>query len=144
MAEIDTLINEPSEAEKRIKQLSGKVETMAGERDAEKLGREAAEAKTAEAERKFAFAEAFTDIVAANPSAKDFKADIQAKVLAGYTPEDATYAVLGKAGKLGQPKEESQTIAGGSAVITPTQGKSPAEMTQEERRAALAETLVIN
>lgn len=141
MAELDNVINEPSEAEVRIKQLSGQAKKAQEEREAEKTAREAAEAKTAEAERKVAFAEGFTDVVATNPAAKEFKADIQAKVMSGYSMEDATFAVLGKAGKLNQAPAETQAIAGGSAsnTITNTSEKSIDEMTQAERRALLVE-----
>lgn len=140
--ELESIINEPSEAEKRIKQLSGKVKEEAEAREAERAAREAAEAKAAEYERNAAFSEGFADIVATNPAAKDFKDDIKAKVLSGYSVEDATYAVLGKAGKLNNTAPEPEpTPAGGSAVTTPPQGgaRSAYEMTQEERRKALLE-----
>ena len=139
MAEIDDIINAPSEIEKRMHSLSEKTRLAAEERDAEKAAREAAEAKAAEAERKVAFAEGFTDIVAENPAAKEYKADIQAKVMSGYSLEDATFAVLGKVGKLNQPKVESAPTAGGSAPTSiPQNGdKSVQEMTQQERRSAL-------
>jgi hypothetical protein len=146
MAELDTLINEPSDAEKRIKSLSSKVETTATERDEAVARADAEAAKTAEAERRASFAEGFTDIVASNPAAKDFKADIQTKVMSGMSLEDATFAVLGKAGKLGNQPEPTITNAGGSASTNlPSQGttKSAAEMTQAERRAALEEALII-
>lgn len=141
MAEVDDIIEQPSDSQKRIKDLSGKVETVAGERDAEKAKREEAETKLAVAERKAAFADEFSNIVSENPAAKDFRADIEAKVVGGYTASDATFAVLGAAGKLGQQKSAVQANpAGGSATTTlPPQGmeKSIGEMTQAERRAEL-------
>lgn len=142
MAELDEIINEPSESQKRIKDLSGKVETVAGERDAANGRADAAEAKAAEAERISAFSEGFVDVVAGNPAAKDFKDDIKAKVLSGYSLEDATFAVLGKAGKLTQPQVETNQgqFAGGSATTQiPQQGteKTADEMSQEERRNEL-------
>lgn len=133
---------QPSEAEKRIKDLSGKVKSASEERDAANTAREAADAKAAEAEKRAQFAEQFSDVVVQNPAAKDFKADIQAKVLGGYTLQDATYAVLGAAGKLGQPAVERKSPSGGSAdnsAIQNTGTKTVAEMTQAERRAALVE-----
>lgn len=144
--DIENELNQPSESETRINQLSKKVSLAVEERDAEKTARETAEAKTADAERRASFAEGFTDVVANNPAAKEFKADIQAKVMSGYSVEDATYAVLGKAGKLGQPKvEETQTAGGSSATQLPNNGgnKTVSEMTQDERRAALSDVLVI-
>lgn len=128
-------------AQERITELSDKVKTTATERDE-------AIAKVAIAERKAAFAEGYADIVASNPAAKEFKADIEAKVAAGLSVEDAAYAVLGKAGKLGgfTPPPTPQSPAGGSAVVTPPQGgtKTPTEMTQAERRAQLEKDIVWN
>ncbi len=138
--ELEENLNQPSEAEKRIKQLSGKVKEEAEAKDAERVAREAAEGRAADAEKKAAFAEAFSDIVASNPDAKDFKADIQAKVMSGYTAEDAAFAVLGKAGKLGN-SDSGNSTAGGSAATSIPQGgqKTVQEMTQAERLSALRE-----
>lgn len=126
-----------SRAEDRIIELSGKVKTEAE-------GRAAAETKATAAERRAAFAEGFVDIMATNPAAKEFKDDIKAKVEAGLSVEDATYAVLGKAGKLGaQAQAQQSEIAGGSAATTPQSGtKATADMSQAERRAELAKELV--
>lgn len=139
MAEVETIINEPSEAEKRIKQLSGAVKASAEERDAAKAAAEASEAKAVDAERTAKFYESFADMVSTNPAAKDHKEDILSKVKSGYTVEDATFAVLGKAGKLGSPKVETQVIAGGSAInqIQQPTEKTAETMTQAERREAL-------
>ncbi len=141
MAELETIINEPSEAEKRIKQLSGTVKTTAEERDAAKAAAEASEAKAVDAERTAKFYESFADMVSTNPAAKDHKEDILAKVKSGYTVEDATFAVLGKAGKLASPQVEQQVIAGGSAPnqIQQPSEKTVGEMTQAERRTMLME-----
>lgn len=141
MAEIDEIIDQPSDSQKRITKLSNDVKTTAEERDVAKAAQAEAEAKAAESDRKAAFADGFADIVADNPAAKEFKADIQAKVMSGYTIEDATFAVLGKAGKINQPKVDTMSMAGGSAATNlPPQGveKSIAEMTQAERRVELA------
>lgn len=126
-------------AQERITQLSEKVKTEAE-------GRTAAEAKAAAAEKRAAFAEGYADIVATNPAAKEFKADIEAKVQSGLSVEDATYAVLGKAGKLGGTHAPTPIMpAGGSAVVTPQGGtKTPTEMTQAERRAQLEKEIVWN
>lgn len=141
MAEIDTLINEPSEAEKRIKQLSEKVKMTSEERDEkDRLLKEQSE-KTSVVERERDFYAGFSDVIATHPAAKDHKEDILAKVKSGYSVEDAAYAVLGKAGKLSVPAQDTISTAGGSATTSlPSSGeKSPQEMTQEERRKALVE-----
>lgn len=142
--ELDVELNQPSESQQRITQLSKDKKASEEARAAAEAKAQEAEAKAAEAQRVAEFSEGFVDVVANNPAAKDHKDDIKAKVLSGYSLEDATFAVLGKAGKLGQPKVETYTPAagGGSATTTlPPQGgdKSVSEMTQAERRAALAE-----
>lgn len=135
-------LNQPTEAEKRINDLSGKVKATADERDAASAKASEAEAKTAEVERERDFYAGFSDVVAENPQAKDHKDDILAKVKAGYSVQDATYAVLGAAGKLGGTSTETvASPAGGSATTSLPSGgsKSVTDMTQEERRAALVE-----
>ena len=109
--ELETTLNEPSEVEKRIKSLSGKVKETADERDNAKAEAESARAAEAEAKRERDFYAGFSDVVATNPSAKDHKDEILSKVKSGYTVEDATYAVLGKAGKLGSTPVDSSAAA---------------------------------
>lgn len=126
---------EDSRSNERITQLSEKVKTEAE-------ARIAAENKAAEAERKAAFAEGYADFALNNPAAKEYKQQIQEKVLAGMSVEDAGFAILGKEGKLGvnlQPIVQSPV--GGSATTNVPQAtdKSVAQMTQAERRAALME-----
>lgn len=131
------------ESEKRIKQLSDKVRLTSEERDEkDRLLKEQTE-KTVLVEKERDFLSGFSDVLATNPLAKDHKDEIKTKVLAGYTVEDATYAVLGKAGKLGTPREPepAPNPAGGSATTTHPQGgaKSLSDMTLVEKRAALVE-----
>lgn len=128
---------ESNPAQDRITQLSDKVREEA-------TLRTAAEQKAAEAEKKAAFADGYADILGTYPAAKEFKADIQAKVMAGLSVEDATFAVLGKAGKLGgtTPAPDPINPAGGSASTAMPQNsadKSPSEMSTEDKRAALVE-----
>lgn len=142
---VDELGNEiiepvnPTEA--RITALSGKVREASNERDAAKLLADTKTAEAAEAIKERDFYAAFSDVVSTNPAAKDHKDEILAKVKSGYTTEDATFAVLGKAGKLGAPAVERQSPAGGSAQTTVTGSpvKTPQEMSRDERRAALME-----
>lgn len=139
MAEVDDIINEPSEAEKRIKQLSDKVKLTSEERDEQSRLLKEQSDKTSAVEKERDFYQGFADIVSSNPSAKDHKEDILAKVKLGYTVEDATFAVLGKAGKLGA--SDTTATAGGSATTTITNEgtKSVSEMTRDEKLAALKE-----
>lgn len=125
-------------AQERITELSDKVKTTSQERDE-------ATSKAQSLEKERDFYAGFSDVVATNPEAASHKDDILAKVKSGYTVEDATYAVLGKAGKLGNTKPIiPQSPAGGSAVVTPPQGgsKTPGEMTQAERREQLSKDIV--
>lgn len=139
MAEIDDIINEPSEAEKRIKQLSGKVKEQAEAAEAAQKATAEAQEKATAAEKKAQFLEGFSDAVAENPAVREFKSDIEAKVMSGYSMEDATYAVLGKAGKLNSQAETSYSPAGGSATtnVSSAPEKALGDMTQQERRAEL-------
>ena len=100
--------------------------------------------RLASLEREKAFSDGFADVLGSHQAAKDHKEEIKAKVMSGYSVEDATFAVLGKMGKLGTSPAPVQSPAGGSApnVITGGASKSPAEMTQAERRESLAKDLI--
>ena len=134
--------NKESRSQQRIKQLSDKVELTAKERDEAKTLREQDQKKIAELERENAFNSGFADVLGTHPVAKDHKDKIKEKVLAGYSVEDATFAVLGKAGKLGQTPESPQ-VAGGSATTTAqTAPKEAKDMNQAERREVLSKELI--
>lgn len=138
----EIIIQQPSESEKRITQLSKKVREEAEAREVAEKAKAEADVKTTELQRERDFYVGFSDVLSTNPQAKDHKDDILGKVKSGMSVEDATFAVLGKAGKLGQQvSEPTPSPVGGSAPITIPQGgvKSPQEMTQSERRAALLE-----
>lgn len=137
----------PNPAQERITQLSEKVRLTSEERDTKNrlLMEEQAKAETLTKERDFY--QGFSDVVSLNPAAKDHKEDILAKVKSGYTVEDATYAVLGKAGKLGQPAQPAvvQSPAGGSAPNAIVSGqKAPGDMTQAERRTELEKSIAMS
>lgn len=133
---------ELSRAEERIRQLSEKVELTSKERDEkDRLYKETSE-KMATLEKENAFNSGFADVLSSHSAAKDHKDDIKAKVLAGMSVEDATFAVLGKAGKLGNPTPQPVTTPAGGSAPNQIQGdatKSIGEMTREEKRAALME-----
>lgn len=143
---LDSEIERESKVEKRIKDLSEKARQAFESSNAEKAAREKAEAEKAEALRERDFYSGFADVVSTNPAAKDHKDDILAKVKNGYSVEDATFAVLGKAGKLGQPAQPKQEVAnpvGGSAVTQhATGGEKPlSQLTREEKRAKVLEAV---
>ena len=129
-----------SGAETRIKTLSSKVETAAKERDEAKRLQGEAVVKTAEAQKERDFFSGFADVVASQPAAKEHKDEILQKFKNGYTVDDATIAVLTKAGKYQAPKGEVSNPAGGSAIVNPPNSgatKTVKEMTQAERREEL-------
>lgn len=133
---------ELSRAEERIRQLSEKVELTSRERDEkDKLYKEQGE-KLSNLEKENSFNSGFADVLSSHSAAKDHKDDIKAKVLSGMSVEDATFAVLGKAGKLGNPTPQPVTSPAGGSAPNQIQGdatKSIAEMTHEEKRSALLE-----
>ncbi len=129
-------------ANERITSLSSKVKETAKERDDAKAAAQAADEARQAAEKKMEFLESFTNVAAKYPNASEYREAIQEKVMSGYTVEDAAAAVLVAEGKYTPPAEVSAPIespAGGSAATALPQGdgRSPYEMTQEERRQAL-------
>lgn len=126
---------EEDKTQERIKNLSSKVKDIATERDTEKSGREAAE-------KERDFYQGFTDMVPKYSAASEHKDAIKEKVMAGYTIEDATVAVLNAQGKL-QPQAPAPVVqapaAGGSAMNPPMEKmtKSVSEMNLAEMRAEL-------
>ena len=117
-------------ADKRIKDLSGKVETTSKERDE-------AIALAERAQKEAGFYKEFTGSLAKFPQASQFQDVIKERVMKGYSVEDATYAVLAKENQLSM-KPVVPSPVGGSAVNQPVSGKkSVAEMTQAERLEAL-------
>lgn len=141
MAEVDDLINEPSEVEKRIKDLSGKVKLTAEERDEQKRLLQEEQGKNAETAIERDFYKGFSASTAKYPAANEFQDEILSKVKSGYSVEDATVSVLNSKGKLMPETVERQAVSGGSAPIVINGGgtKTQFEMNQAERRAALIE-----
>jgi len=126
-------------SQERIKELSDKVELTAKERDEMKTLNESLT-------RKNTFLSGYSEVIAKFPAASEHRDAIEEKVLKGYTVEDATFAVLGPTGKLGNaPAPVPTNPAGGSAPTNiPQSGadKPIAEMTQAERRAKLEQEIV--
>lgn len=133
---------ESNPAQDRIKQLSANVETTAKERDELKGLRDKDQQKIAELERENSFNTGYADMLGNYPTAREHKDDIKTKVMAGYTVEDATLAVLGKAGKLGGSAPAPQVAGGSSDTTIQTTTKETKDMTQAERRAELDKALL--
>ncbi len=136
---------EPSRAEERIQQLSDKVQLTAKERDEMKSLVGERDKTIAELQRENSFNSGFSDMLGTYSAAKDHKDEIKTKVLAGYTVEDATLAVLGKAGKLGAqaPQPTPPQVAGGSATTNPQSSKKEVkDMSLAEKREALSKEIV--
>lgn len=138
--------NEVSRSQQRINELSTKVELTAKERDEKDALLKEAQEKNVSLEKENAFNAGFSDMLGQYSAARDHKDDIKAKVMSGYSVEDATLAVLGKAGKLGgsqAPITASDVGGGSSDTVLSTGQKGIGEMTQAERRAILEKELVI-
>ena len=138
---LDTEIEKDNKVEKRIKDLSEKVRLTSDERDEQKRLLGESDKKIADLERENAFSTGFADVLADHSAAKDHRDEIKAKVLTGYSVEDAMFAVLGKAGKLGQPRAEVINPAGGSATTQPvvSSDKPISQLTRDEKRTKLLE-----
>ena len=141
---LDQEIERKNKVEERIKDLSSKVKLTADERDEQvKLNAELSALNTS-LTKENQFLSSFTDISAKYPNAHEYRDQIKEKVLAGYDPEDATLAVLGKEGKLGITVAPItvENPAGGSATVTLASGeKRVGDMTPEELKAALTDSL---
>ena len=132
-----------SRKDKKINSFAEKLKTSEQEK-ADLATKEAEARQQAEsAEKERDFFKGFNSLSAKYPGASDYQDKIWEKVQSGYDAEDAAIAILAKEGKYTpEPKkEESGGAAGGSAAtsIVDTGDKTPAEMTQEERRAHLQE-----
>lgn len=131
--------------EKRIKDLSKKVKLTAEERDEKQHLLETKDAELATIGKERDFYASFSDSVSKYPNASEYKDAIKDKVMAGYTVEDATVAVLAKEGKFAgtpTPPPPKENPAGGSSDINiGASEKTIDKMSQEERRAAIAEAL---
>ena len=142
--DLDTLDKEiegNNRVETRIKDLSEKVRLTSEERDEKDRLLAEQKAENEALKRENTFNSGFVDVLGNHPSARDHKDDIKAKVLSGMSIEDATFAVLGKAGKLGgTPQPIVDNPAGGSAVTQhPTGEKHLEELSRDEKRAKLLE-----
>jgi len=132
----------PNPAEKRIKNLIAKIDEKSQETAEERRLREEAEARAASIEKERDFYASFSDMSAKYSAASEHKEDIKAKVLAGYSVEDATVAVLNAQGKLVPPPPPPPgPAAGGSApnILAEAVNKTLSEMSREEKLALLQE-----
>lgn len=133
-----------NKVEKRIRDLSEKVELTSKERDELKTLHEKTEQEKNTALKERDFYASFVDSTSKYPGAGEYKDVIKEKVMAGYSVEDATVSVLAKEGKLGlnQAPVEKETVAGGSAInqINNSSGIKPlGEMSRDEKRQAILE-----
>ena len=138
--------------DKRInKALADKAQALS-ERDEALKAKQTAETDKAAAQKEVEFFKNFSAVTTKYAGATEYLDQIKEKVLSGYDVEDAAISILAREGKLvnspasftpsPSPAPPRESPAGGSAPIV-MQGaggildKSPSEMTQQERRAAL-------
>ena len=125
-----------SRSEERIAELSRKVELSSKERDElTTLNKEVTKERD--------FFKDFSTMVGTYNAASEYQDEIRGKVMdSGYSVEDATIAVLGKAGKLGGGQVPTPSgPEGGSASTNITQEaqKPLKEMSRDELREQLLE-----
>ena|SRR3990167_6713694 len=134
-----------NKVEKRIKDLSSKVETTSQERDEFAELNKQKDEQLAQKDKEIGFLGSFGDVLSKFPQAAEHRDKIKEKFMSGYSTEDAVVAVLNAEGKLTAgttPAPKAGDIAGGSAVNQPNLGdKSLEEMSRDEKRAALEEAV---
>ena len=143
--ELDLELDENQEninkVEKRIKSLSEKVKLTSEERDELKGLNDSLTAEKHSLSKERDFYKGFNQVSAKYPGANEYQDKILEKVNQGYEVEDATVAILNREGKLSPvvPIVGKETAAGGSAAtaMKGEGGKTPEEMSQAEREAAL-------
>lgn len=125
-------------SDNRFKDLSEKVKTTAEERDKALEEKKKIEAEKEAARKDAEFYKNFNTVASKYDQATEYQDQIKVKVDAGYDLEDATISVLAKEGKF-TPSVTRESPAGGSATTTLSSpdDKPIAEMTRDEKRAAL-------
>lgn len=144
---LDDLDSIQENAEKKLKvknrfeQLSEKVILTSKEKEEALAKANQAEEARLKAERERDFYKDFSTNIAKYPNAAEYQDKIREKVQNGYQTEDAIISVLAKEGKLTTPPPPTPeiTVEGGSAPTITEGAKSLADMTPEEKLAALAE-----
>jgi len=139
--ELDENQENINKVEKRIKSLSEKVKLTSEERDELKGLNESLTTEKQTLSKERDFYKGFNEISTKYPGANEYQDKILEKVNQGYNVEDATISILVKEGKFTPApiKVEDVKVAGGSAAtaMKGDSGKSPQEMSQDERKAAL-------
>lgn len=125
----------------RIQKLSEKVKLTSQERDDLKEGQNKLNQEKDSLAKERDFYKSTSELTAKYPNASGHLEEIKNKVMAGYDVEDATVAVLAKAGALNiqSPPPVKTPVGGGSATNNiQTEGPKPInEMNREEKRQAL-------
>lgn len=138
LEELDKNIQSENAVEQRIRTLSGKTKEAYEARDASDKAKAEAEERAVTAEKERDFLASFSDSTAKYPGANEYRDAIKEKVMAGYSVEDATVAVLAHEGKFSPEPAEKESPLGGSAINQPDLGgKATGEMTRDEMREAL-------
>jgi len=138
---IETNTEEKLKAKNRFQELSEKVKLTSQERDELAKAKQALETEKSDISKERDFYKDFSANVSRYPAASEYQDKILEKVKAGYSTEDAMVSVLAKEGKLSTPEAPRPyvTVAGGSSPTVIDGGKSPHEMSLEEKLNALKE-----
>jgi len=118
--------NDTPEVEQRIKDLSGKVKDVAGERDVQIDLVKTRDGELESAKKDTDFFKNFSANTSKYQGAAEYQEQIKEKVDAGYDLEDATIAVLAKEGKYTPPAPaEGDTPAEGGEPAPAAGGETP-------------------
>ena len=139
---LDVETQEKLENKNRFEKLSEKVILTAKERDDANAKVKTESDARLKVEKERDFFRDFSQLSSRYPHATAYQEKILEKVNSGYTPEDATLAILAKEGKLSStppPPPLPENIAGGSASTAVVDGaeKELNQMSKEEKRHAL-------
>ncbi len=132
-----------SRKDKRYNNLASKFGESEKERESLAKAKEEAEAKAQAAQKEAEFFKNFNTVSTKFPGAGEYQEKIREKAALGLTVEEATTLVMASEGKYVPPAPtQERIVAGGGSAATAmsgADGKSPQEMTQAERFAALSD-----
>lgn len=142
IADAQTKAEGKLENKNRLEKLSEKVIFTAKERDEANAKTQVEVEARSKAEKERDFFRDFSKLSGQYPAAHEYQDKILEKVNSGYSPEDATLAVLAKEGKLGgsiKPITQQSPAGGSSATMMAEFDKAPSEMSREEMKSKLME-----
>lgn len=114
-------------SQKRFQDLANKVSTLAREKEDLAKQHETEKTDLLQKQKDLEFKVSFSEVGSKYPAAKEFEADIKAKVASGYSIDDAIISTLASKGKLETAPPSKIEVMGGSAdtQVRDTSKKDP-------------------